>query len=171
MGYLPKGCERPDPAALDAFWHAARNACQAATLPGHYQVRWIGLDAESTDQVIELIQARDKIGTFTLPWTIERTDESEPAVGDAIILIDFDGQPKLLVQLTRIEKVNFGDVSTEHTAIDGTPVRPLEVWKPLHTSYWNAMLAEFGLTVSEDMPVWIEAFDLLYDADQAARQT
>jgi uncharacterized protein YhfF len=124
-------------------------------------VRWIGLDHASTEQVLALIEAGDKTGTFTLPWIVARTSQAAPRVGDNIVLIDFGGRPRLLVRLTGIEEVPFGAVSERHTAVDGSPVRSLKVWKPLHTQYWNAMLAPFGLQVSDDMPVLVESFELL----------
>lgn len=161
MTYLPAGCARPDPAELEAYWNAARRQLASACLPSGYEVRWIGLDDASTEEVIELIRAGDKTGTFTLPWIVERTDQPEPSVGAAIILIDFHGKPRLLVRLTEISTVAFGNVTGEHTAIDGSPVRDLSVWKPLHTHYWNTLLQPFGLSVSESMPVLIEKFELL----------
>ena len=164
MPYLPEGCARPDIAELDAFWSSAKRELAGMALPDEYQVRWIGLDADSTRQVIELIRAGDKTGTFTLPWFVEHTDQPTPAVGDAIILVDFDGHPRLLVKLTDIEDVPFGEITTVHTQIDGTPVRDLAVWKPLHTQYWNGMLEPLGLRVSDDMPVWVEKFELLTPA-------
>ena len=60
------GNERGSTAA--AFWARARETLSTdADLPPDYQVRWIGLDDETTRQVIELIGLRDKTGTFTLP--------------------------------------------------------------------------------------------------------
>ena len=160
MTYLPPGCATPKIAELDAFWAAARAAVKLDS--EHYQVRWIGLDHDSTEEVLELIASGDKTGTFTLSWIVEQTSQPEPAVGDAIILIDFEGHPRQLVQLAHIELVHFGAITTAHTAIDGTPVRDLAIWKPLHTSYWNMLLAPFGKSVSDDMPVWVEHFLLLY---------
>ena len=162
MTYLPEGCGRPDPAVLDVFWNAAKKSLEQAEMPNGYEVRWIGLDAGSTAEVLDLIRAGDKTGTFTLPWIVARTDQPTPRVGAAIILIDFDGTPALLVRLTGIVEVPFGQITAEHTAIDGSPVRDLSIWKPMHTQYWNAMLAPFSLSVSENMPVWIEKFELLY---------
>lgn len=159
MTYLPTGCERPNLAELDAFWTNAKIA--SPTLPDEYQVRWIGIDRETTLQVIELIRSGDKTGTFTLPWVVEHTEQTTPLVGDTIILIDFDGHPHLIVRLTHIETVAFGDITETHTAIDGPPVRDLSIWKPLHTDYWNGMLAPFGKRVSDAMPVWVEKFELL----------
>ena len=79
-----------------------------------------------------------------------------------IILIDYSGAPRILVETTALETVPFGGITAAHTAVDGTPVRDLAVWKPLHTAYWNPMLQPFGLEVSADMPVVIEAFRLVY---------
>ena len=58
--YLPEGPDRPDTSELDAFWRAAcENHPELAQGPG-YQIRWIGLDDASTEQVIELIETGDK---------------------------------------------------------------------------------------------------------------
>ena len=162
MNYLPAGCARPDPEALAAFWSAAKRA--APTLVGDdYQVRWIGLDAESTRQIFELIRAGDKTGTFTLPWIVERTGLPVPQAGDSIVLIDIDGTPTMVVRLTDVRSVIFGRVTAADTAIDGTPVRDPAVWKPLHTAYWGALLAPFGLSVTDEMPFWAEPFELMFD--------
>ena len=160
MTYLPDGCTHPAQADLDSFWQAAKAA--DASLPDSYQVRWIGLDDDTTRQILGLIEAGDKTGTFTLPWIIERTDQPASNVGDCVILISFDGKPAQVVRLTAIQQVPFGEITAEHTAIDGTPVRPLEIWKPLHTDYWNGLLAPFSMSVSDDMPVLFEKFELLY---------
>lgn len=159
--YIPDGPARPDVARLDAFWaDALARRPELAAGPG-YQVRWIGLDRDSTEQIFELIESRDKTGTFTLPWIVERTGEPEPRAGDAIILIDFDGAPRMLIRLTEIHRIDFGAITAADVAVDGSPVRALEVWKPLHRRYWNPMLAPFGLEVRDDMPVWIEHFEHL----------
>jgi uncharacterized protein YhfF len=162
MNYLPEGCSRPDPLALAEFWSAAKRAVPEL-VGDDYQVRWIGLDAESTRQIFELIRAGDKRGTFTLPWIVERTGLPVPQRGDQIVLIDIDGTPTLVVRLTDVHRVVFGSVTAADTAIDGSPVRDPAIWKPLHTAYWGALLAPFGLAVSDDMPFWAEPFELLYD--------
>jgi uncharacterized protein YhfF len=164
MTYLPSGCAPPDPAELDAYWRRAKTELTVTTLPDTYQVRWIGLDDDTTREVLELIRSGDKTGTYTLPWLIELTEQPEPAVGDAIILLNFAGQPRLLVRLTAIETVSFGKITRAHTAIDGSPVRDLAIWKPLHTHYWNSFLAPFQQCVTDAMPVLVEKFELLHAA-------
>jgi uncharacterized protein YhfF len=163
--YLPEGPARPSRAALDAFWAEARAACPDAGLAEAYQVRWIGLDAPSTRDIFDLIRRRDKTGSFTLPWIVARTDQPPPAVGDCIILIDFDGSPTLLVRIDHVHGARFGTMTAADIAVDGSPVRDLAIWKPLHTRYWNDLLQPFGLTVSDDMPVWVERFVFVYGRD------
>ena len=161
--YIPDGPVQPRLDELDAFWAAACEQRPGLRDGPGYQVRWIGLDHDSTEQIFELIETGDKTGTFTLPWIIERTGQPAPRVGDPIILIDFSGKPRMLVRLTRIHAVLFGEVTEADIAIDGSPVRSLEIWKPLHTQYWGALLAPFQLSVRDDMPVLVEAFELLYE--------
>jgi len=159
--YLPEGCGRPDPAELDAFWEAACRERPDLRAGPAYQVRWIGLDQDSTEQIFELIARGDKTGTFTLPWIVERTDQPAPEAGDPVVLVDFAGRPRMLIRLTRVQEVRFGSITEADTAVDGTPVRSLDVWKPLHVRYWTPMLAPFGLEVDDEMPVWVEAFEVL----------
>lgn len=171
MTWLPEGPARPDTRALQRFWQSARGIPSGAVAGDGYQVRWIGLDHDSTEQVLALIEAGDKTGTFTLPWLVAHTDQPAPRVGDCIILIDFTGRPRLLVRLTGIEEVTFGALDERHTAVDGTPVRPLMIWKPLHTRYWNPMLKPFGLQVTDAMPVLVERIELLFRAAPVAAET
>ena len=163
--YLPAPALAPTPAALADFVAAAAAATPSLELdPASVEVRWIGLDADSTQQIFELIRAGDKRGTFTLPWIVERTDRRVPNVGQHLVLIDMTGRPVLLTRVIRVESVVFGQVEARHTEIDGSPVRDPAVWVPLHTIYWNQHLAPFGLQVAPDMPFWAEEFTLVYDA-------
>lgn len=169
LNYLPAGATPPTSAALAAFFAEAARACpQIGPDPAH-QVRWIGLDADSTLQIFELIRMGDKTGTFTLPWIIERTGQPVPQVGALLVLIDIGGRPTLLLRTRAVRDAVFGEVTAADTAVDGSPVRDPAVWVPLHTQYWNALLEPFGLAVSDDMPFWIEEFELLYDADAGRR--
>ena len=162
--HLPEGATPPQPEALAAFLAAAAGSRPDVAMVGNCQVRWIGVDRESTHRIFDLIRTGDKTGTFTLPWIVERTGQAEPAPGRLLVLIDMNGTPTLLVRTTSVRLAIFGRVTTEDTAVDGSPVRDPAVWIPLHTRYWNGLLQPFGLAVSDDMPFWIEAFELVYDA-------
>jgi len=155
----------PSADAIQAFLDAARAAHPSLDLQNNWEVRWIGLDAQTTKQIFELIRAGDKTGTFTLPWIVERTSRKTPHAGLYLVLVDMDGRPTLLVRISEVRDGIFGQVTAKDTAVDGSPVRDPVVWKALHTEYWNALLEPHGLAVSDDMPFWIEPFELVFDAD------
>jgi uncharacterized protein YhfF len=166
MMHLSPEVTAPSTSALHAFREAAMAANPGLRLDDdNCEVRWIGLDAQSTLQIFELIRIGDKRGTFTLPWLVERTSRRPPAAGNYIVLIDMDGTPTLLLRVTEVREALFGQVTAADTEVDGSPVRDPAVWIPLHTQYWNAMLQPFGLSVSPEMPFWIEPFELIYDAN------
>ena len=156
----------PSPAAVAAFWARAQSAVPELQSAAGCQWRWIGLDAPTTRQIFDLIRVGDKTGTFTLPWLVARGERPPPQVGDSLVLVDYDGTPTLLVRTRRVHTVAFGDMTNEDTAVDGSPVRDIAVWRPLHTAYWGAMLEPYGLAVADDMPVIVEAFELLFDAER-----
>ena len=167
--YLPDGATAPRPEALVAFLGDAARARPDVRSSAGYEVRWIGVDRASTHRIFDLIRSGDKTGTFTLPWITERTGQARPAPGRLLVLIDLDGTPTLLVRTTSVRLANFGSVTAKDTAVDGSPVRDPAVWVPLHTRYWNGLLQPFGLAVSDHMPFWIEAFELVYDAGPQAK--
>ena len=72
------------------------------------------------------------------------------------------GDDQLLVRIDSVIATTWAAITPEHTAVDGTPVRDLATWIPLHTTYWNGLLAPFGLAITDDMPVWIEPFTPLF---------
>lgn len=157
---IRSGPKMPDNEQLDIFYNNARKALGA--IPEYHEVRSIGIDRESTGQILQFIQLEEKVGTFSLPWISDAEDYSETLPGTHIILTGYDGIPKALVRITEIIKVKFGSISYEDTKIDGPPVRELKIWKPLHTKYWNKLLSNYGKECSDEMPVIVEHFKLVY---------
>jgi uncharacterized protein YhfF len=125
-------------------------------------ISWIGGDEASTRAILDSIRTGNKTGTVSLPWIVENSGQPEPKVDDAIILIDFDGSPAMLIRITGIREVLFGDITAEDTVHDGLSVRALDVWKPMHKAYFDKLLKPFGLAVSDKTPLWFEKIELLY---------
>jgi len=155
------GAEKnPDQGPIDDFWNQAVNFMP--TLSGDHQVRSLGIDEETTGLIINFIKAGEKVGTFSLPWVMTAENLPMSYKGLPIILLSFNGKPELVVQLTKVFETSFGEIDSGVTCIDGPPVRDPDVWIPLHQDYWNGMLAEYGKACSDDMPVLVEKFKLVY---------
>ena len=142
---------------MDRFWARARD--QFSELEEDYQVRSLGIDAETTTQILEYIKTRDKVATFSLPWVIEANGFPYSEPGTPIVLCDYVGTPHFIVRLTDVRETTFRDISYAESSLDGPPVQDPDIWIPLHRQYWNGLLAAYGRECTDDMPVLIEPFD------------
>ena len=159
---ISDGPAQPSPADIDAFWE---RACEhQVDLGNDYQVRSLGIDAETTTQILEYIKTRDKVATFSLPWVIDANGFPHPEPGTPIVLCDYVGQPHLIVRLTDVRETTFGEIGYAESSLDGPPVQNPDVWIPLHRQYWNGLLAAYGRECTDDMPVLIEPFDYIGEA-------
>ena len=156
---IADGPAQPDPTEIDDFWARAQNNFEG--LGDDYQVRSLGIDAETTTQILEYIKTRDKVATFSLPWVIEANGFPYSEPGTPIVLCDYVGTPHLIVQLTDVRETTFGEIGYAESSLDGPPVQDPEVWIPLHRTYWNGLLAAYGRECTDDMPVLIEPFDYI----------
>lgn len=154
---IADGPALPDTVEVDHFWERANK--QFSELGDDYQVRSLGIDAETTTQILEYIKTRDKVATFSLPWVIEANGFPYSEPGTPIVLCDYVGTPHLIVQLTDVRETTFGHIGYAESSLDGPPVQDPEVWIPLHRTYWNGLLAAYGRECTDDMPVLIEPFD------------
>ena len=160
MSYLPDGPRRPAQADLDAFWAAAKAV--HPDLSDGYEVRWFGIDAKTTRGIFGYIKDGVKTATYTLPWILEKECVPLSSEGDYVVLIDFDGTPTMVLRLGPAHTWRFEDIDERVTHTDGLSVRDPDVWKPLHKKFWNRELKRYGLEVTDDMPVLVEAFELVY---------
>ena len=145
------------PGRLEAFLEAA------SLDPGSdCEVRRLGTDADMVRLILERIRIGEKTMTFSLPWIAAQEGRPAPAPGQLIAMVDADAEPAVLVRLTQVEELAFGDVDERHLAREGVPMRRVAAWKPLHEVVWNGKLAPLGRQVDDAMPVWAEYFDVLH---------
>ena len=156
---IADGPALPEPAEIDRFWERARE--QFGELGDDYQVRSLGIDEDTTTQILDYIKTRDKVATFSLPWVIDANGFPYPEPGVPIVLCDYAGKPDLIVRLTEVRETTFGQIGRAESSLDGPPVQDPEVWIPLHRTYWNGLLAAYGRECTDDMPVLIEPFDYI----------
>ena len=153
----------PTDSALEAFLEE----CQAVLPEGsadRVRTRCIGWNDETSQAICEHVIAGDKTGTFSVPWLHADHPNTKPDIGNFIVLLTYDGTPRALLQTMALEFVTFKDIDTSHTGLDGPSVRDLEVWRGIHTKYWNDLLAPLGRAVEDDMPVIVERFVCRYPA-------
>ena len=118
---ISDGPAQPNPADIDTFWERACG--QHLDLGDDYQVRSLGIDAETTIQILEYIKTRDKVATFSLPWVIEANGFPYSEPGTPIVLCDYIGTPHLIVRLTEVRETTFGEIGYAESSLDGPEIR------------------------------------------------
>ena len=148
-----------DPIVLEQFF---TRAGVPANSP--HEVRQMGAGAEMIRLILGVIAGGEKTMTFSLPWMYAQLGMPSPKPGLLIVLANEHDAPELLVRVTDVKSLAFGEVSAADLAREGVPMRDPAAWRPLHEIVWNSILSNWDLAVSDDMPVLAEYFDLVYDA-------
>jgi uncharacterized protein YhfF len=119
----------------------------------------LGHPGEMQDRLNALVLAGEKVATAGL-WQHEYVDDGEvlDAVGEHQVLIDADGQPMAVVEITRVKTHGFAEVPWEFAAAEGEGFASIEDWRSGHRSYY----ASEGLAVDDDdlfVCVWFRVVD------------
>jgi uncharacterized protein YhfF len=146
---------------IDLFWQACLLRMDQPPADGFYRVRSIGGTPEITEAITKLILAGDKTGTFTSPWMFEGDREITPVVGGYSILTDSNNAPAAVLKTTLLMTLPFNQITENETAIDGPRVRPIDVWRPIHVTFFTNELEARGKTFVEGMPVTVEQFKVV----------
>ncbi|WP_018157345.1 ASCH domain-containing protein [Demetria terragena] len=161
--------ELPDPVAQ--FWERARIKAKANPAPGYLGVTaadtvppeaWaFGATSGQADSLLQLVLDGTKTATASALWDYEIADEALPAPGDLSIILDSAGVPYALIKTTKVDTVAFDQVDEEHAYLEGEDDRTLASWREIHQQFFTEH-AGHGRPFSEDMPVVLERFSLVY---------
>lgn len=154
--------------AIASFWQSARATVPGLTAAG-YKVRTFGRGAEMSNTLLNLIATGQKTGTFALEAEYQRDPAARPAVGDHFIVQRHDGSPALVYRVTEVTTVPFSGIGPDHVAVEGPNARDVDIWRKIHWPYWGALLKDWGLPASEDMPVVFQRFTLVYVTPPASK--
>ncbi len=159
---ITDGLAKPSDEDLDAFWTNAKEA--VPDLSDDYELLRIGGNEDTIGAILNLVKAGEKNGSFAVPWLLEAAGQDTPKVGDAKVLLAFDGTPTLVVRLTNVKPVKYGDIGPQHLTIEGPRMRDVDVWKPMHSEHWNKSLSEHGRSVTDDMPLLVTPWEVVFEA-------
>jgi uncharacterized protein YhfF len=158
-------------AMIDAFWRVAR--MRAKLNPTGYYTgerplasltppAWaFGATPEQADDILALVLSGAKTATSDALRDYEAAGEELPSPGALGIVTDGRGVPHALVMTTEVEVVPFGEVSAEHAYLEGEGDRSLATWREVHRQRFTDQV-EHGRAFSEDLPVVLQRFALLY---------
>lgn len=146
------------------FWEVACRAVPCLQATAEYQVWHFGDSAPLARELAELVLHGPKRATAGLLWDAEIDPAMMPVLGGHSLVTDHAGAPLLVIRTTQVEIRPYGKVDADFAAAEGEGDGSLDYWRNAHWAYFSRRCAALGRTPSEDMPVILERFALIYSA-------
>ena len=119
-------------------------------------------DEENANLCADLVLEGEKRATAGLLWSYEAENEDIPEIGGLSVITNWDGEPQCIVEITSVEIKPFNKVSAEFAFEEGEGDKSLEFWRRVHWEFFSLECEEIGKEPTEDMPVVLEKFKILW---------
>ena len=149
------------------FWRTACDAVPGLPQTAAYQVWHFGDGERLARELADLVLHGPKRATAGLLWDAELDPTMMPEPGGYSLVTDHAGAPLLIIQTTGVEVRPYGKVDADFAAAEGEGDGSLEYWRDAHWAYFSRRCAALGRAPSEDMPVILERFSLIYPVRRA----
>ncbi|GAA1796634.1 MAG: ASCH domain-containing protein [Actinobacteria bacterium] len=157
--------------ALHQFWELAKVKAKlnrfevyvgATPLSTVLPPAWaFGATPQEADDLLALVLAGTKTATAGALDDYDAEGEPLPTAGTLSIVLDGAGNPRALIETTRVDVVAFDQVDAEHAFLEGEDDRSLESWRRIHERFFTEH-ADHDLGFRPDMPIVLERFRVIY---------
>ncbi|WNS40895.1 ASCH domain-containing protein [Paenibacillus sp. MMS20-IR301] len=128
----------------------------------HFDSAWaFGDNPRLADELLDLVLQGIKTGTAQNYELSQARNIPLPFEGGLSILLDSTGEPRAIIETTKVEIVPFGEVTPEFAYSEGEDDRSLASWRYHHEVYFTRELQAEGKTFDPDMRVVCETFRLV----------
>ena len=148
----------------DAFWqeYLATRPVEARQLAASYTVWDFADTQEAATAVGLLVQRGIKTSTSSLVWGLEASGERPPVVGELAVVVDGQGHPLCVIEVTEVTIKPFNAVDAQFAFEYGEGDRTLADWRRENWDFMARWCAKIGRVPTETMPLSCERFRLLY---------
>ena len=127
-----------------------------------YDVDQFANTPEAATKVGKLVRDGVKTTTSSLVWGLEHIGEPLPKVGDIELIVDGNGEPLCIIELTEVEIKPFNSVDEQFALEYGEGDRTLAFWLSDNWDFHSRWCIEIGHEPSETMPIVFQRFHVLY---------
>ncbi len=117
---------------------------------------------EAATKVGKLVRDGVKTTTSSLLWGLEHIGEPLPKVGNIYLIVDGNGEPLCIIEVTEAEIKPFNAVDEQFAFEYGEGDRTLAFWLSDNWNFHSRWCIEIGREPSETMPIVFQRFRLLY---------
>lgn len=106
-----------------------------------------------------------KQATAGSQWWYDQSREPIANINDLFIITDWNGIAKAIIQIIKIEKTPYNEITPEFAEIEGEGDKSLTYWKKVHWDYFSREMLPYNETPTEDMIIVCEHFKTLWKVD------
>lgn len=146
---------------IDEFWNRFLDDKKLDLNTRYLEAFHFEMIEELANSLLELVLTGQKKATASslISWEAEGT---MPKEGDYSIVTDWAGNPRCVIQTTKVTVLPFKDVDYDLCKKEGED-DCLESWRKSHTAFFTAEgKEELDYEFSEDMIVVFEEFEVVY---------
>ena len=134
-----------------------------APVEARHDVFRFGDSAEMADRLLDLVLNGPKRATAGLLESFD-DDNPVPETGAYAVIVDGAGTPRCVMRTTDVAIKPLGEVDAAFAWDEGEGDRSLDYWLEAHRAAFTRQLAAENRTLTDDMPVVLERFEVLWPA-------
>ncbi len=151
-----------DDVAIAAYWDACRERHGIADGTSFY----VGPFSDPAlapyqGMLLDLVREGKKRATARVEVEFELDEIRRRSPGDYWVVLDTEGAPACLIQITDVHIWRFLDVPLEFAQREGEGDNSLEYWRKVHKDYFVLQCERWGIAWHDNLPVACEGFDLI----------
>lgn len=123
-----------------------------------YECFMFGLKKPVVDELLDLVLKGQKRATASSILSFK--DAKPPHVGDYSLVLNYEGEPKAIIQTQKTLMMPFNELTFEIVKAEGED-DTLESWQANHRRFFSEEGALLGYEFSETMPVLFEWFEVI----------
>jgi len=151
---------------VTAFW---TEYCRRCGIPVStpYQAWPFGDSPALAHELAELVLHGPKRATAGMVAWNELHPEDGPTADGYSVVTEFDGAPRCVIRTTWLAQRRLREVDAGFAWDEGEGDRTLADWMAGHRRYFSRVCPSIGVEFSDDLPVQLERFELLYPFEAA----
>jgi uncharacterized protein YhfF/GNAT superfamily N-acetyltransferase len=153
-------------ARIAEFW--AEYCCRAGLPAATPCQAWpFGDSPELAHELVELVLRGPKRATAALVAYVERNPHDAAMPDGYSVVTEFDGTPRCVIRTAWLDRRALREVDAQFAWDEGEGDRTLADWMAGHRRFFTRECARLGIAFSDNLPVQLERFELLYPFEAA----
>jgi uncharacterized protein YhfF len=118
------------------------------------------------ERLVAAVLRREKTATTSLLAELEANQETVPAAGERLTVVDSRERPVIVIELLVVEVVRLRDVELSLALEEGEGFESVAEWRRAHEQFWTAEViprlpAGFADSVTDDTEIVVARFRLV----------